>query len=361
VNIEPAFVSADSHVNVPVAAWAQYLPDGFKDRAPTIERTPDGDFVVFEGARVQQLQLSDLAGVDPKDFKLAGSDGRAGSWDPAARIQDQQVDGVIAEILYGGSNPLTRSADPAVRVAGVRAYNDWLSDFCSMAPDRLIGLAELPLATVDDALAELRRAYQRGHRGVVITAFPPTGTWGDELWEPLWHEAADTGMPIHFHLGARRYMPTPDPSFMVNVSMSKFACAEPIATFIFFGILQRHPALRLVSVEGGVGWMAFMVAYIDHAFQKHRYWTNSPLTEIPSHYFHTQVLGTFVDDPVGLRERETIGVENIMWSSDYPHSETTWPDSQKLLSSQMEGISDHDRTRIVRDNARDLYNLSLPA
>lgn len=326
-----------------------------------METDTDGAFLVFEGRRTLLMQLSDLAGVDPKDFKLVGNNSRPGSWDPAARLVDQDLDGVAAEVLYGGANPLKSSQDPAMREQAHRAYNDWLADFCSAAPDRLIGIAELPMDTPEGAIAELIRATEAGHRGVMIGAFPPSGGWGDSHWEPLWHAAEERNVPLHFHLGARSYTPTADPSFLVNVSMSKTACAEPIANFIFHGILQRHPGLRLVSVEGGVGWMAFFVAYIDHVFHKHRYWTNSQLTELPSDYFHRQVLATFVDDPVGVRERDVIGVSNIMWSSDYPHSETTWPDSRKLIDEHMVGVPEEDRRRIVHDNAAELYGISVPA
>jgi predicted TIM-barrel fold metal-dependent hydrolase len=355
-----SLVSADSHVNPPVTMWAEYLPRALRERAPRIEHADGGDFVVFEGARVQQLQLSDLAGVDPKDFKLTGSNGRVGSWNPEARLHDQDVDGVVAEVLYGGVSPLTRSNDAKLRLEGVRAYNNWLGDFCSVAPTRLIGIAELPLTSIEEALAEMARAHRRGHRGVIISAFAPKDSWGDPYWDPLWAEAAERRLPVHFHLGARNYMPTADANFLVNVSMSKLACAEPIATFIFTGILQRNPNLRLVSVEGGVGWLAFFVSYVDHVFHKHRFWTNSPLTEEPSAYYRRQVRATFVDDPVGIRVRDVIGVDNIMWSSDYPHSETTWPNSVKLLKEQMVGVSTTDQTQIVRGNAATLYNIHLP-
>jgi predicted TIM-barrel fold metal-dependent hydrolase len=354
-------ISADSHVNVPPTAWVEYLPAGLRSKAPAVEETAEGTFVVFEGKREVQSQLSDLAGVDPKDFKLTGSNRRAGSWDPSERLKDQDVDGVAGEVLYGGASPLKTSADPALRGEAYRAYNDWLADFCSVAPERLIGIAELPMDTSERAVAELERATAAGHRGVIIGAFPPSGTWGDPQWEPLWEAAEDRNVPLHFHLGARSYTPTADPSFLVNVSMSKTACAEPIANFIFHGILQRHPGLRLVSVEGGVGWMAFFVAYIDHVFHKHRYWTESPLRNLPSEYFHRQVLATFVDDPVGVRERDTIGVRNIMWSSDYPHSETTWPDSRELIDEHMIGVPEPDRRRIVHDNAAELYAIKTPA
>jgi predicted TIM-barrel fold metal-dependent hydrolase len=354
-------ISADSHVNVPPEAWAEYLPAALRERAPRVEESAAGSFVVFEGKREPQSQLSDLAGVDPKDFKLTGGNRRAGSWDPAERLKDQDVDGVAAEVLYGGASPLKSSVDPALRGQAHRAYNDWLADFCRPSPDRLIGIAELPMESPEHAVAELDRATAAGHRGVAIGAFPPSGSWGDPQWEPLWQAAEDRSVPLHFHLGARPYTPSADPSFLVNVSMSKTACAEPIANFIFHGILQRHPGLRLVSVEGGVGWMAFFVSYIDHVFHKHRYWTQSPLTDLPSEYFHRQVLATFVDDQVGVRERDTIGVRNIMWSSDYPHSETTWPNSRKLIADHMIGVPEQDRRRIVYDNAAELYGIRAHA
>src|SRR5207302_8562712 len=154
-------------------------------------------------------------------------------------------------------------------------------DFPGFGPHRRIGMAGLPRASVEVALEELRRVHRKGLRGAIIPAFPPQGTYAEPQYERLWAEAEALGVPVHFHLGARNYEPRPE-DFLVNIVMNKFACAEPTVVFIFSGILERHPGLNFVSVESGVGWYAFFVTYIDHVWQKHRYWTKNALREPPS-------------------------------------------------------------------------------
>jgi predicted TIM-barrel fold metal-dependent hydrolase len=249
------------------------------------------------------------------------------------------------------------SASAELRSSARLAYNRWLADFCAAAPSRFIGLAELPAETPQEAVAEVAAAAAMGHRGFIIPAFPPSGSWGEPQWEPLWAAIEQTGFAVHYHLGARPYAPASDWSFLVHATMSKLACAEPIAVFVFSGILQRHPGLKLVSVESGIGWLAFVAAYIDGIWDRHRYWTGSPLDEPPSAYLHRQVLATFLNDPVGIAERHVIGVGNIMWSSDYPHSETTWPDSRKIIDEQLQHCTHAEKQRIVHDNAAELYKL----
>ena len=225
------------------------------------------------------------------------------------------------------------------------------------APARLVGLAELPDESVELAVAEVGAAVAMGHRGFIIPAFPRSGSWGDAGWEPLWEAIEQTGFAVHYHLGARPYRPASDWSFLVHATMSKLACAEPIAVFVFSGILQRHPGLKLVSVESSIGWLAFVEAYVNGIWERHRFWTDSPLDEPPSAYLQRQVLATFLSDPVGIRERAVIGVDNMMWSSDYPHSETTWPNSQKIIDDQLIDCTEAEKQRIVYGNAADLYKL----
>jgi predicted TIM-barrel fold metal-dependent hydrolase len=144
---------------------------------------------------------------------------------------------------------------------------------------------------------------------------------------------------------------------MTDMVMSKVGMAEPLANLVYGGVLERFPALRVVLVEGQIGWIPFVRLYMDHIYHKHRFWTKSDLPQLPSVYLDRQVSATFMEDEVGLRERHAIGVGNIMWSSDYPHSETTWPDSRKLIAKWFRGIPEDEKRQIVRDNARALYRL----
>jgi len=355
-------ISADSHVNPPPTMWAEYLPAAWRDQAPRVESTDEGDFEVFEGKRKPVLGINAMAGKKPEEYSLMVrrlDDVRAGGYEPGARLEDMDADGIRAEVIYGGG-PL-RSENDELRIASYAAYNDWLADFCAKDPKRLLGVAYLPVETPELAIAEVKRAAGRGLHGCVIPRFPEEGEWFDPEWDALWRAILDVGWAAAIHVGGRERkqgMPRLDATnFMTDLLMSKFAMAESICRFVLSGLLARYPDLNLVSVEGQLGWVSFTQYYLDHVWEKHRFWTHSELEEHPSVYFRRQVYATFMEDPIGLREREHIGVDNIMWASDYPHSETTWPNSRKLTDEWMNDFPEEERNQILFGNAERLYNL----
>jgi predicted TIM-barrel fold metal-dependent hydrolase len=350
---------------MPDEAWQKYLDPELRERAPRIERTPEGDFRVFEGRRTPILTLDNLAGKKPQEFKLNVrklEEQRSGAWDPVARVKDMDLDGVDAEVLYVGGPLVT--ADAALRLASVRGYNRWLSDYASQAPGRLLGVAAIPIDTPERAAEEIRwAATQPGLVSGYIPLFPPDGDYGNPKWDPMWEAFREVGMPIGLHVGGRRPgTPTVSlfesaPRFMTGLVMSKLTMAEAVAELIHGLVMQRFPELRFVSVEAQIGWVSFFQYYADHIWEKHRYWTKSELKEPPSFYFRRQVYATFMEDPVGLRERHHIGIDNIMWASDYPHSETTWPHSKSLTDEWFTSFSAEDKAKILWQNCARLYRL----
>ena len=353
--MEYRIISADSHVNPLPTFWQDYLPARFRDDAPRLESTDEGDFVVFEGTRRPFGILSSLAGKKREDYKTTGTvaETRAGGWDPTERLKDLALDNVDAEVLFGGGPLATSNLE--LQHASFRAYNTWLGDYCAAAPEKLFGMAYIPTSDVAQAVDELVFAARRGLRGVVVSAFPPAShkseggglsmggdqfgdrQYGDAEFDPLWRAAIEHNLPINVHLGARRADLRPN-RFLSAMMGSKVALSEVIANFVFGGVLQRYPELKLVSVEGGVGWFAFAAQYMDHVWERHRFWTGSDLKEPPSFYMDRQVYGTVLDDKVGVKLRHEPGAKNIMWSSDYPHSETTWPDSMKSIEEHFAGV-----------------------
>ena len=179
----------------------------------------------------------------------------------------------------------------------------------------------------------------------------------------MWEAFGETGLPIGLHVGGRRPgTPTASiyesaPRFMTGLVMSKLTMAESVSELIHGLVMQRYPELKFIAVEGQIGWISFFLYYSDHLYEKHRFWTKSELEEPPSHYFHRQVFGTFMEDPVGLREREYIGIDNIMWASDYPHSETTWPNSKALTDEWFTPFGDEEKAKILWKNCAKLYGL----
>jgi len=360
--MEHELISADSHVNPPPGMWAEYLPAALRDQAPRVEKTDEGDFEVFEGRRKPVLGINAMAGKRPEEYSLTVrrlDDVRAGGYDPGARLEDMDADGIRAEVIYGGG-PLPSQND-ALRIASYAAYNDWLADFCAVDPKRLLGVAYLPCDHPELAVAEVKRSAGRRLRGCVISRFPEEGDWFDPQWDVLWQAILDVGWAAAIHVGGKNRkaaMPRLDAtSFMSDLLMSKYAMSESVSRFVLSGLLARYPDLKIVSVEGQLGWIPFTRYYLDHIWEKHRHWTKSDLKEPPSTYFERQVYATFMEDPVGLRERHHIGIDNIMWSSDYPHSETTWPHSRKLTDEWTSDFPEEERRKILAGNAERLYNL----
>ncbi len=164
-------------------------------------------------------------------------------------------------------------------------------------------------------------------------------------------------MSLNFHLGTKPITRGVEANLMISISCNKAMMAEPMTSLIFSGVLMRHPKLKAVSVESGIGWMAFLIPWMDHVWERHRYHTESPLEEPPSFYWHRQILGTFIDDIVGVQNRQIIGVENIMWSSDYPHINSSWPHSQEYIDTHFKGVPEDEKRKMIADNVANLYKI----
>ena len=380
-------LDADAHVNPPPTFWSDYLPKHLRELSPRIEHEEDADYVVFEGRRKKLNLLSDQAGRKGQDFKINGrlSDMRGGGWLPDERLKDMDRDGIDAAILFGGGPLGTLNSE--LFIESYRAYNRWLADFCAHDRRRLCGVAYIPLRDVDESIHMMREARDRGFTAVNIPAFPQgkeamkvsgsTGApaamaaqaaalTGDPAslrqfnhpeFDSFWAAAVDLDMTLSIHLGARVPRFGDIQHFLPDLVMSKFAMAEPIAIMIFGGVFMRFPKLRFVSVESGVGWFAFMADYMDRTWEKQRFWTKSPLTELPSFYMDQNVYGSFIHDRIGVELRKAPGGKNIMWSSDYPHSETTFPESDKMIERLFAGVPEDEKREIICERARRLYKV----
>jgi predicted TIM-barrel fold metal-dependent hydrolase len=377
---EPKLISADSHVNEPGDLWVERIDKAFRDRAPhVVDNIPDrqpGSYLVLEGIAPIHLTQGLGAGKKPEELpqffqQTTYKDARRGGWDPAERLHDMDLDGVEAEVIYTtlGFRQFWFQ-DAALQQACFQAYNDWLAEYCAYAPKRLAGLALISLYDMEAAVRELRRCRQMGLKGAMIWASPPEEQpYSDPLYEPFWAAAQDLNMPLSLHaitgMGpesqSRRAMGREIQRLdrYLRAVTGADEVKRSLTVFIFSGVLERFPGLKLVSAENNIGWLPYVVQAWDRAYETSRYMDSSPLKLKPSEYFHRQVYATYIDDPVGVADRHQIGLDNIMWSSDYPHTASTWPHSQDIVARDFKDVPAEEKWKIVRENVTTLYELDL--
>jgi len=372
---ELKLISADSHVNEPGDLWVQRIDKPFRDRAPRVVENPPGlkpgAYFTLEGIPPIHLAQGMGAGKKPEELpkffqSSTYKDARRGGWDPSERVKDMDLDGVEADVIYTtlGFRQFWLT-DAALQRACFRVYNDWLAEYCAYAPNRLAGLALISLYDVDEGVKELRRCAARGLKGALIWASPPEDRpYSSTLYDPFWAAAQELGMPISLHsitgMGAESRLAIKQPlDRYVRSTVLSHEVQRTLVVLIFSGVLERFPALKIVSAENEVGWLPFFLQKLDQAYEEYRYLYPVPLKLKPREYFRRQVFATFIDDAVGVAGRELIGVDNIMWSSDYPHTVSTWPHSREVVDRDFKGVPEGEKRSIVRDNVARLYGLSL--
>jgi predicted TIM-barrel fold metal-dependent hydrolase len=357
-------ISADSHVVEPYDLWTRRLADTpFADRAP--QMTGDGE----SGYRFE------IDGLDPFPVGLAGAAGRpsdslspqgemrAGGWETAARLEDMDADGVAAEVLYPSVGmSVAQSRDRDYQLACIRAYNDWLVDFCAEADGRLIGLALIPALDPESAVEEVHRTHDAGLIGALVPAVPGEGHYAEPRWDPLWAAFSARNAPVSFHVltGGSQGDPTLGSGIPVIGLMSPIHHMQStLGLLMFGGVFDRHPDLRVVSAEHDGGWVAHYAYRMDQMFERHHNWLGAGVSidRQPSEYLRDNVWYTFQKDPVAVELRERIGVSQLLWASDYPHSDSTWPHSRQVIESDFKGVSASDVEAICGGNAAALYGL----
>jgi len=327
-----------------------------------------GDFMIADGILPLPVGLGIAAPRDPKDYKFFGvkyEEARPGGWDPDQRLKDQDIDGVSAEVLYPTlAMPMFGIPDGTYQHACFQAYNDWLADFCRAHPTRLVGIGLVSLFDIDAAAQEVERIAALGLRGAMIRGDSPEECpYGDPRYDPLWAALQDHDLPVSLHIltsGKRQSLnpSAPRSNPMAGVMTVIHYVQRSIADLIFNRVFERFPRLKVVSAENDIGWIAHYIGRMDHAYERHRHWMGQgPLQTLPSEMFKQHVYATFMDDVAGMATRHLVGVDHLMWASDYPHSDSTWPESRQVLAKHFAGVPEGDRRRIVGENAKALYGI----
>ena len=356
-----ALISADNHVFEPVTLWQERLPKDLRDRGPRLEAKGDWFVMVIEGMPDRKLARNNGQSASGEAKESRELDLRAGGADPDARLRDMALDGVVAEVIYptfGLFIDMIPAAD--LQMACARVYNDWLAETFLHRPDVFIPSAVVPVRDVVSATAELERVVGLGFRAATIPTTPPEGTpYNQPVFDPLWNIAAQASLPLSLHTGTGA-LPQHERGpggAVINYVKVGLLSAETLSYFAASGVLERFPDLRLVFVETGAGWLAYCCERMDEAFEEHEQWVNPKLERAPSEYVRRQCHVTLGADRAPLLTREITGIEPLLWASDYPHPEGTFPESQQVVERIFAGVPESDLRAIVHDNAARLYSL----
>lgn len=372
-------ISADGHIDLiwlPPDLFTANASAKLRDRMPYVEQSADGArWVSRNGAQFGLVNGMGsggrpyIPGQIHRSDRMASTglydDGKKGIRrlsEPELRLADQDLDGVQAEVLYGVLGSSARLNDGEAAIQMLRIYNDWLHDFCKQAPDRLIGLANVPSHDMDAAVAEMKRAAARGVRGVDVANRPDMIPLYDEFYEPLWQAAEETGIPVHFHtIGGR----SPDYTKM-SPKVARRAFASFITGFqmhmshmlmqlLYSGALERYPNLKVVIGEAGLGWIPYVLQHMDLEWEDQ--FKDLELKMKPSDYWRRQCYATYQTDPIGIKLLDDLGEDNVMWGNDFPHPDGIWPDSRDFISRELGHLPSATRRKLICNNAAKLYGL----
>jgi predicted TIM-barrel fold metal-dependent hydrolase len=369
---EGTIISADSHVFEPVNLWESRIDKKFRERGPRFVadyQGKPGTFFVCDGIVPRAIDSIAAAGIPKEDlvkFKNVNHrDLRPGGYDPVERLKDQAIDGISGEVLYATyAMQLYQMQDAELQEASFHTYNEWLLEMCGQSPKRLKGLALISVYNVDHAVKALQHWVKRGLRGAMIAAVPPEGTeYSDPLYEPFWAAAEELGAPISIHtLTSNRkgnYRFERDKRGAARYPESPMEVILTVGELLTGTLFDRHPKLKIVLAEADTGWLPWLLERVDRGHLRYGAQNGIKLKLKPSEYFQRNMMAAFIQDRVGVYTRAFTGADNLMWSSDYPHTDTTWPKSRESIAHDFEGVSQADLVKMTYTNAAKLYGFEL--
>ncbi len=360
-------VSVDDHVVEPPEMWEGRLAARWKERAPRLGHKPDDtDGWVFAGQQVPNIGLNAVAGRPPEEYGMEPTSLaqlREGNYDVDRRVDDMNAAGILGSMCFASmcgfcGELFARQPDKDLAHAMVQAYNDWHIDtWCGSHPGRFIPLALPMLWDPEKMAAEISRVAKLGCHAMT---FPdnPTGlgypSLHSDYWRPVWKAAADQGTVLAIHIGSGTGMKLQDTEAPVEIMItsspiSLFGCASEL---VFSKFLREFSGLKIALSEGGIGWVPYFLERADYVYRHHRHWTHQDFGgKTPSDVFREHVITCFIDDAAGVRNRDLVGIDTITWESDYPHSDTTWPNAPEELAKSLAGVPDADVRKITHENA----------
>jgi uncharacterized protein len=386
------YISADSHFESPPEQWTHRVPQKYRDRAPRRIRLPNGyDGLLVEGSRLVYGGTSLYGGRIPEAFDptIMDFDRTPGCGSAEQRLREQDQDGVDAEILFalGVRNRAIR--DKQALCAIVRGFNEYMvEEYCAIDRDRLIAMAVLPNVGVEEDIQEMERCRKNGFKAVWLSTHPSGKSFPTAEDDSFWAAALDLDIPVVIHtsfpahVGSRetplfKYPQEPEgerrpPTDFVQrlARQGPFHSGSVEASqLVVSGVFDRFPKLQIYWAENNIGWLPYFYEQIDHEYTVNRFWAERQLglprlKRLPSEYLREHAYWGFFEDHVGVRLRHEVGVDRMMWSTDFPHVVTRWPHSLKVLESQMRAVPENEKWQMVAGNALKFFRLDhqpLPA
>ena len=372
-------VSSDCHAGLRPEEYRPYLDPQYREAFD--------EAVVLQRKMAEEMSKVMLVEDFNQKYYRENAEKLTGAWDPDVRARVLDEDGIAAEIIFpdglteqntppfgAGLSLATEGVDPERQWAGARAHNRWLSELCRNAPERHIGLAVVPaLWDVEVAVKEVRWARENGLRGILIPPmwgkFPP---YNHPRYEPLWNACVEHDLVVHFHSGPapmqEYFTPNPDgamPDGAIGIYTAEVCwwLVRPLTFMIGGGVFERHPKLRVAVTEGSCIWVTEYLELLDHRFGDHHAAAklgdySKHLSLKPSEYFRRNIaVGASVLARREVELRDAIGQESILWGSDYPHPEGTWPATRNHMRESLGGIPEDDIAAMLGGNAVRFYGL----
>lgn len=365
-------ISVDDHVIEPPNMFDAHISERYRDQAPRVVKQPDGgDLWKFEDAYAPNVGLNAVAGCPPDEYGLDPTEFeqmRPGCWNADERVRDMSAGGVLAGINFPTfpqfcGQLFLRAKDKDLALACVQAYNDWhIQEWAGSHPERFIPISLPVLWDPQLAAQEVRRIAKLGCRAVTFSENP--GKLGlpdyhSTHWDPFFKACSDTGVVVCLHIGSSSSMqiPSPDAPPEVMIALTPVNSMLAVTDLMFSAVMTRFPNLQLAISEGGNGWVPYVIERADYVYDHHHAWTHTDLGgRRPSQIFHDQMWTCFIDDPVGVRLRDLVGMDKMMWECDYPHSDSTWPQAPEQLWKSLDGVPEDEINKITHLNAMKCYD-----
>jgi predicted TIM-barrel fold metal-dependent hydrolase len=366
VKVDYPIISADSHITEAPNTYTDYIDPKYVETAPRVVETEDkGDLYVIDGMRSTiPMGLVAAAGVDAMALNTRArySEIHRSGYDSSYRIADQTRDGVSCEVIYPSVGMvLCNHPDFDYKKAAMDAYNRWISEYCSVDPQRLLALGQTPMRSPEEGIADIEKMKATGMRGVMMPGNPQVEDYDSPIYDEFWEACIALGLVPSFHILTST---TDSLNRSRGPKMNNFLSIirgnqDIMGMFVLSGVFEKHPRLKIVCVEADAGWAPHFTYRMDHAWKRHRKWLTAKVDKLPSEYFKEHIYLTFQDDWVAFANANQMNWRRLCWANDFPHSDSTWPWSQELLTEHTAHLTDEQKRAILCDNTADLYGIDV--